>query len=326
MIRIGRAFGMEVLAHDPRKEELLAEVLGFRYVALPELLAKATSSRCTRQRCLQQLRSGATDRGDDAGEHHVVARRRAAKSGRRTPGRSCGGSCAAPAVSRCPSRTLRSAPLRTEGAHTPENPPLALYRRRAVERKVCAMPAAPHQSAFDAAARASAPASPPGGTPDAKSIRTSLLQEATEYLDARIGRRRSLAGVSSPGHEVIGPPSRVIVAPRVNRERAIAGRMEAPHPLGDLSTPIRPAPTRLGMYVSMWLDRGRSLSRILGDEVVRGQVETQPSLLAQLAADPLVRQAQERQEFRHWRQGLFRRRSGGPCHDIRSAARRYREE
>jgi D-lactate dehydrogenase len=38
VIRIGRAFGMEVLAYDARPHPLLAEVLGFRYVSLDELL------------------------------------------------------------------------------------------------------------------------------------------------------------------------------------------------------------------------------------------------------------------------------------------------
>ena len=39
VVRIGRAFGMEVLATDARPHPLLAEVLGFRYVALDELLS-----------------------------------------------------------------------------------------------------------------------------------------------------------------------------------------------------------------------------------------------------------------------------------------------
>ncbi len=39
VIRIGRAFGMDVLAYDARPHPLLAEVLGFRYVSLDELLA-----------------------------------------------------------------------------------------------------------------------------------------------------------------------------------------------------------------------------------------------------------------------------------------------
>ena len=38
VIRIGKGFGMEVLAHDPREQPLMAEVLGFRYVSLLELL------------------------------------------------------------------------------------------------------------------------------------------------------------------------------------------------------------------------------------------------------------------------------------------------
>jgi D-lactate dehydrogenase len=41
VIRIARAFGMEVVAHDLYREELLAEVLGFRYAELPELLAQS---------------------------------------------------------------------------------------------------------------------------------------------------------------------------------------------------------------------------------------------------------------------------------------------
>jgi D-lactate dehydrogenase len=40
-IRIGRGFGMDVLAYDVREQHLLAEVLGFRYVALDELIARA---------------------------------------------------------------------------------------------------------------------------------------------------------------------------------------------------------------------------------------------------------------------------------------------
>jgi D-lactate dehydrogenase len=38
VIRIGRAFGMEVLAYDAHPHLLLAEVLGFRYASLDELL------------------------------------------------------------------------------------------------------------------------------------------------------------------------------------------------------------------------------------------------------------------------------------------------
>jgi D-lactate dehydrogenase len=38
VIRMGRAFGMEVLAYDAHPHPLLAEVLGFRYVSLDELL------------------------------------------------------------------------------------------------------------------------------------------------------------------------------------------------------------------------------------------------------------------------------------------------
>jgi D-lactate dehydrogenase len=41
VIRIARAFGMEVLVSDPYREELLAEVLGFAYVDLDELLERS---------------------------------------------------------------------------------------------------------------------------------------------------------------------------------------------------------------------------------------------------------------------------------------------
>lgn len=41
VIRIGRGFGMEVLATDAREQPLLAEVLGFRYVPLDTLLDHA---------------------------------------------------------------------------------------------------------------------------------------------------------------------------------------------------------------------------------------------------------------------------------------------
>lgn len=41
VIRIGRGFGMEVLATDAREQPLLAEVLGFRYVPLDTLLDQA---------------------------------------------------------------------------------------------------------------------------------------------------------------------------------------------------------------------------------------------------------------------------------------------
>ncbi len=41
VIRIGRGFGMDVLANDIREQHLLAEVLGFRYVSLDDLLAQA---------------------------------------------------------------------------------------------------------------------------------------------------------------------------------------------------------------------------------------------------------------------------------------------
>jgi D-lactate dehydrogenase len=41
VIRIARGFGMDVLAYDVREQQLLAEVLGFRYVPLDRLLADA---------------------------------------------------------------------------------------------------------------------------------------------------------------------------------------------------------------------------------------------------------------------------------------------
>jgi len=41
VIRIARGFGMEVLAYDIRPQPLLAEVLGFRYVSLEELLSES---------------------------------------------------------------------------------------------------------------------------------------------------------------------------------------------------------------------------------------------------------------------------------------------
>lgn len=41
VIRIARGFGMEVLAYDIRPQPLLAEVLGFRYVSLQELLSES---------------------------------------------------------------------------------------------------------------------------------------------------------------------------------------------------------------------------------------------------------------------------------------------
>lgn len=41
VIRIGRGFGMRVLAHDSREQPLLAEVLDFRYVPLETLLREA---------------------------------------------------------------------------------------------------------------------------------------------------------------------------------------------------------------------------------------------------------------------------------------------
>jgi D-lactate dehydrogenase len=39
--KIGRGFGMEVVAADPRPQPLLAEVIGFRYLELDELVAQA---------------------------------------------------------------------------------------------------------------------------------------------------------------------------------------------------------------------------------------------------------------------------------------------
>lgn len=41
VIRIARGFGMEVLAYDARQQPLLAEVLGFNYASLQELLSRA---------------------------------------------------------------------------------------------------------------------------------------------------------------------------------------------------------------------------------------------------------------------------------------------
>jgi D-lactate dehydrogenase len=41
VVRIARAFGMDVLAYDPQPAELLAEVLGFGYVELDELLERS---------------------------------------------------------------------------------------------------------------------------------------------------------------------------------------------------------------------------------------------------------------------------------------------
>jgi D-lactate dehydrogenase len=41
VIRIGKGFGMEVLAYDAHEQQLLAEVLGYRYVTLEELLSKS---------------------------------------------------------------------------------------------------------------------------------------------------------------------------------------------------------------------------------------------------------------------------------------------
>ena len=41
VVRIARGFGMEVLAYDVHESHLIAEVLGFRYVPLDELLARS---------------------------------------------------------------------------------------------------------------------------------------------------------------------------------------------------------------------------------------------------------------------------------------------
>jgi D-lactate dehydrogenase len=41
VIRMARGFGMEVLAADPAPNQLLAEVIGFAYAELPELLERA---------------------------------------------------------------------------------------------------------------------------------------------------------------------------------------------------------------------------------------------------------------------------------------------
>ena len=41
VIRIAKGFGMQVLAFDPRPNELVAEVLGFDYVSLEELLSRS---------------------------------------------------------------------------------------------------------------------------------------------------------------------------------------------------------------------------------------------------------------------------------------------
>lgn len=41
LIRMARGFGMEVLAYDVKKNEFLAEVLGFKYVSLNDLLAQS---------------------------------------------------------------------------------------------------------------------------------------------------------------------------------------------------------------------------------------------------------------------------------------------
>lgn len=41
VIRMARGFGMEALAYDLRQDPFMAEVIGFRYVPLPELLAES---------------------------------------------------------------------------------------------------------------------------------------------------------------------------------------------------------------------------------------------------------------------------------------------
>jgi D-lactate dehydrogenase len=41
VIRIAKGFGMDVLAYDAHEQPLLAEVLGFRYTSLPELLSNS---------------------------------------------------------------------------------------------------------------------------------------------------------------------------------------------------------------------------------------------------------------------------------------------
>ena len=41
VIRIGKGFGMNVLAYDTNQQQLLAEVLGYRYVTLEELLSQS---------------------------------------------------------------------------------------------------------------------------------------------------------------------------------------------------------------------------------------------------------------------------------------------
>ncbi|MDO8684753.1 MAG: hydroxyacid dehydrogenase [Armatimonadota bacterium] len=41
VIRIAKGFGMDVLAYDAKEQPLIAEVLGFRYTSLPELLANS---------------------------------------------------------------------------------------------------------------------------------------------------------------------------------------------------------------------------------------------------------------------------------------------
>jgi len=41
VIRIGRAFGMDVVAHDVREQEIVADVLGFRYLPLHDVLEAA---------------------------------------------------------------------------------------------------------------------------------------------------------------------------------------------------------------------------------------------------------------------------------------------
>jgi len=43
VIRIARGFGMRVLAYDVRSEPFLADLLGFTYVTMDQLLARAIS-------------------------------------------------------------------------------------------------------------------------------------------------------------------------------------------------------------------------------------------------------------------------------------------
>lgn len=70
VIRIARGFGMQVLAYDVQQNRPLAEVLGFRYVSLDELLAHAdivtlhapaipATYHMIRRETLQQMKHGA---------------------------------------------------------------------------------------------------------------------------------------------------------------------------------------------------------------------------------------------------------------------------